>query len=183
MYILQYLYKLVVWLKTILCVRSLIPGTYDPDRVPLSCTISTVCQPWNAAPDRDSSLKQERIIWKGWQNQHAFYWLSPAILGPLAPMCVQSIKGTFGDVGLKEGDAQFNQTLGVPMCSSHVPPFQRNDILGNTMRGGSPGRGGGGSRNGHMCICLDSQNSRGGGKCTYAHSLFFFLLLLLLFLF
>lgn len=50
-------------------------------RRPSSCTISPVCLPWNAATDSDSSLEQQGIIWKGWQNQHTVCRLSPCYSG------------------------------------------------------------------------------------------------------
>lgn len=54
-----------------------------------------------------------------------------AILGLLAPLCVHSIKDPIGDVGLKGGDAQFDQTFGC--LSVKMPQFQRNDRLRKTM--------------------------------------------------
>lgn len=101
-------------------------------RRPSSCTISGVCLPWNVTSDSDSSLEQQGIIWKGWQNQHTVCPLSPLLFGGLlAPLCVHSIKDPVWDVGLKGGDAQFNQTFGC--LSVKMPQFQRNDRLRKTM--------------------------------------------------
>lgn len=52
-------------------------------RRPSSRAISPVCLPWNAATDGDSSLEQQGIIWKGWQNQHTVCRLSPCYSGVL----------------------------------------------------------------------------------------------------
>lgn len=57
-------------------------------RRPSSCTISPVCLPWNAATDSDSSLEQQGIIWKGWQNQHTVCRLSPCYSGSFWLCCV-----------------------------------------------------------------------------------------------
>lgn len=109
-------------------------STVSRRRRPSSCTISPVCLPWNVATDGDSSLEQQGIIWKGWQNQHTVCWLSPCYSGVLlAPLCVQSIKGPSEMSGLKGGDAQFNQTFGCLCVQCHVPPSQRNCILRKTM--------------------------------------------------
>lgn len=82
-------------------------------RRPSSCTISGVCLPWNVTSDSVSSLEQQGIIWKGWQNQHTVCPLSRLLFwGLLAPLCVHSIKDPVWDVGLKGGDAQLNQTFG-----------------------------------------------------------------------
>lgn len=98
-------------------------------RRPPCCTISIDCLPWNAATDSDSSLEQQGIIWKGWQNQHTVCRLSPCYSGSFGSVVCSEHQRPIGDVGLKGGNAQFNQTFGRLYVQCHVPPFQRNDIL------------------------------------------------------
>lgn len=87
-------------------------------RRPLSSTISpvcvsvSVCLPWNAATDNVSSLEQQGIIWKGWQNQHTVCRLSPCYFGSFGSVVCSEHQRPVGDIGLKGGDAQFNQTFG-----------------------------------------------------------------------
>lgn len=57
----------------------------------------------------------------------------PAILGSFGSAMCSEHQRPVGDVGLKGGDAQFNQTFGCLCVRCHVPPFQRNDILRETM--------------------------------------------------
>ncbi len=102
-------------------------------RRPSSCTIAPVCLPWNAATDSDSSLEQQGIIWKGWQNQHTVCRLSPCYSGSFGSAMCSEHQRPVGDVGLKGGDAQFNHTFGCLCVQCHVPPFQRSDILRKTM--------------------------------------------------
>lgn len=102
-------------------------------RRPSSCTISPVGLPWNAATDSDSSLEQQGIIWKGWQNQHTVCRLSPCYSGSFGSTVCSEHQRPVRDVGLKGGDAQFNQTFGCLCVQCHVPPSQRNDILRKTM--------------------------------------------------
>lgn len=78
-------------------------------RRPSSCAISSVCLPWNAATDSNSSLGQQGIIWKGWQNQHTVCRLSPCYSGSFGlAVCSEHQRA----VGLKGGEARFNQTFG-----------------------------------------------------------------------
>lgn len=78
-------------------------------RRPSSCAISSVCPPWNAATDSNSSLGQQGIIWKGWQNQHTVCRLSPCYSGSFGlAVCSEHQRA----VGLKGGEARFNQTFG-----------------------------------------------------------------------
>lgn len=103
---------------------------------PSSCAISPVCLPWNAATDSNSSLEQQGIIWKGWQNQHTVCRLSPCYSGSFGSAVCSEHQRPVRDVGLKGGDAQFNQTFGCLCVRGHEPPSQRNHTLRKTMRGG-----------------------------------------------
>lgn len=105
---------------------------------PSSCAISPVCLPWNAATDSNSSLEQQGIIWKGWQNQHTVCRLSPCYSGSFGSAVCSEHQRPVRDVGLKGGDAQFNQTFGCLCVRGHEPPSQRNHTLGKTMRETSP---------------------------------------------
>lgn len=99
-------------------------------RWPSSCTISAVCLPWNAATDSNSSLEQQGIIWKGWQNQHTVCRLSPCYSGSFGSAVCSEHQRPVRDVGLKGGDAQFNQTFGCLCVQGHEPPSQRIRTFG-----------------------------------------------------
>lgn len=122
------------WLKTTLKARSVWPQTcldlrYLDDGPHHVLSLESACPGMSPVT---SSLEQQGIIWKGWQNQHTVCLLSPLLFGGLlAPLCVHSIKDPVWDVGLKGGDAQFNQTFGC--LSVKMPQFQRNDRLRKTM--------------------------------------------------
>lgn len=101
---------------------------------PSSCTISAVCLPWNAATDSNSSLEQQGIIWKGWQNQHTVCRLSPCYSGSFGSAVCSEHQRPVRDVGLKGGDAQFNQTFGCLCVEVHEPPSQRNYTFGGSKK-------------------------------------------------
>lgn len=126
-------------------------------RRPSSCTISLVCLPWNAATDSDSSLEQQGIIWNGWQNQHSVCRLSPCYSGSFGSAVCSEHQRPVRDVGLKGGDALFNQTFGCLCVLCHVPLSQRNDVLRKTT-----------GRN-HPLWSEETSN-----LCTCVHSRFFF---------
>lgn len=85
------------------------------------CNLS-VCLPWNAATDSNSSLEQQGIIWKGWQNQHTVWRLSPCYSGSFGSAVCSEHQRPVRDDGLKGGDAQFNQTFGCLCVQGHEPP-------------------------------------------------------------
>lgn len=126
-----------VWLNSMLKARSAWPQTCLDllylDWWPSSCAISPVCLPWNAATDSNSSLEQQGIIWKGWQNQHTVCRLSPCYSGSFGSAVCSEHQRPVRDVGLKGGDAQFNQTFGCLCVQGHEPPSQRNPTLRKTM--------------------------------------------------
>lgn len=103
-------------------------------RWPSSCTISAVCLPWNAATDSNSSLEQQGIIWKGWQNQHTVCRLSPCYSGSFGSAVCSEHQRPVRDVGLKGGDAQFNQTFGCLCVQGHEPPSQRIRTFGGEQK-------------------------------------------------
>lgn len=57
----------------------------------------------------------------------------PAILGPLDPVCSEHQRPV-RDVGLKGGDAQFNQTFGCLCVQGHEPPSQRIRTFGGEQK-------------------------------------------------
>lgn len=103
-------------------------------RWPSSCTISAVCLPWNAATDSNSSLEQQGIIWKGWQNQHTVCRLSPCYSGSFGSTVCSEHQRPVRDVGLKGDDAQFNQTFGCLCVQGHEPPSQRICTFGGSKK-------------------------------------------------